>query len=73
MNEDEVILEMGNTELSASQMPDLQGLTIREALKNIDFSKIRVRIDGTGKVTKQTVKAGTRVKNAQILTLSCNN
>jgi len=73
MDDDEVILKMGNPELSASQMPDLKGLTVREALQKIDFSKLRVRIEGNGKIAKQTVKPGTHVKNSQVLTLSCNN
>jgi cell division protein FtsI (penicillin-binding protein 3) len=73
VDDGEVVLGLGNPELSASQMPDLTGLTVREALKNIDFSKVRVRIEGNGKVDKQTVKPGTRILNAQVLTLSCNN
>jgi cell division protein FtsI (penicillin-binding protein 3) len=71
--DDDVILKLGNPEISASQMPDLKGLTVREALKKIDFSKLRVKVEGNGKITKQTVEAGTHVKNAQVLTLSCNN
>ena len=73
LDDDEVILKLGNPEISASQMPNLKGLTVREALKKIDFSKLRVKVEGNGKITKQTVKAGTHVKNAQVLTLSCNN
>ena len=73
LNDDGVILKMGNPEISASQMPNLKGLTVREALQKIDFSKLRVKIEGNGKIAKQTVKAGTHVKNAQVLTLSCNN
>jgi len=73
IDDDEVILKIGNPELSASQMPNLKGLTVREALKKIDFSKLRVKIEGNGKITKQTVKAGTHVKNSQVLTLSCSN
>ena len=73
MDDNEVILKMGNPELSASQMPNLKGLTVREALKKIDFSKLRVKIEGNGKISKQTVKPGTHVKNSQVLTLSCNN
>jgi len=73
LDDDEVIIKLGDPEISASQMPNLKGLTVREALKKIDFSKLRVKVEGNGKVAKQTVKAGTHVKNAQVLTLSCNN
>jgi cell division protein FtsI (penicillin-binding protein 3) len=71
--DDEVILKLGNLEINATRMPNLKGLTIREALKKIDFSRLRVKIDGNGKITKQTVKAGTHIKNKQVLILSCNN
>jgi cell division protein FtsI (penicillin-binding protein 3)/stage V sporulation protein D (sporulation-specific penicillin-binding protein) len=73
INDDEVILKLGNSEISASRMPNLKGLTVREALKKVDFSKLRVKIEGSGKISKQTVKAGTHVKSAQVLTLSCSN
>ena len=73
LDDDEVILKMGNPEISATKMPNLHGLTMREALKKIDFSKLRVKVEGIGKVTKQTIKAGTHVKKTQVLTLSCNN
>ena len=69
----EVILILGNPEINVAQMPNLQGLTMREALQKIDFSKLSVKVEGNGKVIKQTVKAGTHVKNRQILTLSCTN
>lgn len=73
IDDDEVLLKLGNPEIKDVKMPNLKGLTVREALKKIDFSKIRVRVEGYGKVVNQTVKAGSHVKNSQLLTLSCKN
>jgi cell division protein FtsI/penicillin-binding protein 2 len=70
--DDEVVLRLDDPAVDISKMPDLRGLSIREALKKIDFSKVRVKIEGKGKVKQQTVQAGTNIKNFQILVLSCS-
>jgi len=73
LDDGDLIFELGNPVVDNSIMPDLRGLSIREALKKIDFSKVKVKIEGIGKVKAQTVKAGTKIGNSLDLLLSCSN
>lgn len=52
-------------------MPDLQGLSLRKALRQLQGAEVKVRIVGTGKVTAQSPKPGEMLaKNSEcILTL----
>jgi len=68
---DEVALVLGNPKIKASVIPNFKGKTVREALKLVNFSKIRVKINGKGIVVKQSPSPGKKINNNQILTLTC--
>ena len=68
---DEVSLVLGVPKLKATVVPNFRGKTVREALKLVNFSKIRVKINGNGIVIKQSPSAGKKINNNQILTLTC--
>jgi len=68
---DDLAITLGVPEIKASVVPNLRGKTIREALKLVNFSKLRVKINGSGVVIKQSPSAGQKIKNNQILTLTC--
>ncbi len=69
------IIELGNHLKSGSMVPRLNGLTLREAIRLLDLSKINleVRGDPTGIVYKQNIKPGTVIKRRANLVLTCNN
>jgi cell division protein FtsI (penicillin-binding protein 3)/stage V sporulation protein D (sporulation-specific penicillin-binding protein) len=68
---DEVSLVLGVPKIKATVVPNCKGKTVREALKLVNFSKIRVIINGNGIVVKQFPSPGKNIKNNQILTLTC--
>jgi cell division protein FtsI/penicillin-binding protein 2 len=67
----DLALVLGNPEVKSTVVPNLRGKTIREALKLVNFSRLRVKINGSGIVVKQSPTAGKTIKNNQILTLTC--
>ena len=70
-SKDPVEFKLGKLNHTSQSMPDLRGMTIREALKKVDFSRFRVSITGTGRITKQSIKPGTKVSTRSDLRLSC--
>ncbi len=72
MDEDEVVLTLGEVVVSGKKIPDMRGLTVREALGKIDFSRATVRIEGSGKVVKQSLRPGAEWSRNSTLILSCS-
>ena len=52
------------------KMPNFKGLTLRQAMNQIDFSKLSVKISGSGKIYKQSIKSGTALMNKKHVLLS---
>lgn len=50
-------------------MPDVSGMTLKDAVFLLENYGVRVHIDGRGKVTGQSVPAGTRLAKGQTVTL----
>ncbi len=71
-NENEVKLVLGVPEIKEKVIPNLRGLTVRESFKHIDFSRVRVRIVGHGRVVEQSIKPGTAVAKGSELILTCS-
>jgi beta-lactam-binding protein with PASTA domain len=69
---DEVQLILGIPEIKAKVFPNLHGMTIRESLQHIDFSKVRVRIVGHGRVIEQSIKPGTIITKGSEVILTCS-
>ncbi len=70
-NSDDLAITLGNPDVKSNVVPNLKGKTIREALKLVNFSKFRVQINGSGVVVKQSPTAGQKIKNNQILIITC--
>jgi len=61
--------KIASVELTHNQIPNLKGLTVREALFILESMGLEVQIKGSGKVKKQSLNAGTRVKENQKITI----
>jgi cell division protein FtsI (penicillin-binding protein 3) len=57
-------------ELSSDAMPSFIGLSFREALEKAQILKLKVRLQGSGYVVKQTPGVGARWSEEQILVLN---
>jgi len=68
---DEIALVLGDPKIKETVVPNFKGKTVREALKIVNFSMIRVKINGNGIVIKQSPSPGKKVTRNQILTLTC--
>jgi cell division protein FtsI (penicillin-binding protein 3) len=71
-SDDELKLVLGTPEIKEKVFPDLRGMTLRECIQHIDFSKIRVRIIGKGKVVEQSIRPGTVIGKGSELVLTCS-
>jgi len=71
-DEDEVKIVLGTPEITDKVFPDLRGMTVREALKRVNFSRTRVRIVGNGKVVEQSIRPGTMISKGSELVLTCS-
>jgi cell division protein FtsI/penicillin-binding protein 2 len=72
-NSEEVQLLLGTLENKYDKLPNLKGLTVREALKRINFLKLRVKITGSGRVIRQSIQPGASIKQKNELLLTCAN
>lgn len=71
VEDDVYVLTTAAPEVEMETMPGLVGLSVREALRMIDFSRFRVLIKGDGIVIKQSVAPGSKVKAGSTLYLTC--
>ena len=51
-------------------MPDLTGYGLRDAVLRLERMGLRVKVQGTGRVTQQSIAAGTAVKKGQSVSLT---
>ena len=72
-NSDQVQITLGTPDNQFDKLPNLKGLTIREALKRINFLKVRIKITGSGRIIKQSITPGSVIKHQQELHLYCSN
>lgn len=57
---------------SATQMPDLHGMGLKDALFLAESRGLRVRFTGSGSVIRQSIPAGTSVRPGMTVTLELN-
>ncbi len=67
---DKITLALASEEIKLDKVPNLKGLTLRQAFGRLDFSKLSVKIEGSGKVFKQSLQPGTKLKKRKHLLLS---
>jgi membrane peptidoglycan carboxypeptidase len=72
--DDEVILHLGNAPNRSQQVPRFVGLTVREALTRIDFSRYKVQLQGkrAGIVRNQSPAPGLKIRGKTQIVLTCN-
>jgi cell division protein FtsI (penicillin-binding protein 3) len=51
------------------QLPDFRGMNLRDALLLLEKMGIAVKLQGTGKIIRQSVRPGTALKTVATLTL----
>jgi hypothetical protein len=68
-----ILLERGNMTLQQNKVPKLVGLTLREALRQVDLSRFRIQLSGqaAGIVREQDPPPGKKVNQRTSLTLVC--
>ncbi len=71
-DDDDVTIETIFAGAERTVVPELRGLTLREALKQIDFARLDVQVQGNGTVVRQSLRAGTRINGRGSLVLYCN-
>jgi len=73
INGNKVILKTGSPQVKNSRVPNLLGVTLREAVARLDLSQFRVILRGRkkGVVTGQSPPPGTKVKKRTELILTC--
>ncbi len=67
---DKIILALDSGQTGLEKMPNLNGLSLRQAFSRVDFSKLSVKIEGSGKIYKQSLKPGTVLKSRKKILLS---
>jgi cell division protein FtsI/penicillin-binding protein 2 len=72
LKDEKVHLKKGSNQIEMDRIPKLTGLTLREATAKLDHSKIRLLIEGTGRVKKQSIAPGTPIQRRTQLILTCN-
>jgi len=73
IDKDAVLLELGEMNVRQDKVPRLLGLTLREALRQVDMSRFRIRIKGDayGIIRSQEPPPGRKIKERTSLTLVC--
>ncbi len=71
MDDDELVLELGPSKIHMDNVPNLKNLSLREAMARVDFSKLTLRVQGSGIVKKQSLDPGTSLKNRRQMVLYC--
>ena len=73
IKKDVVVLECGTPTIKQDKVPQLTGLTLREALQRVDLSRFRIRLQGRamGVVKSQQPPPGRPVSGRTALTLVC--
>jgi membrane peptidoglycan carboxypeptidase len=71
--EDELLVEVNPEDDSIPVMMDLRGLTIRKASAWLSHHGIKFTVNGSGRVSKQSVRPGEEVKATEVCRLTCRS
>ena len=69
-NGDKITLGLTGEAIESEKMPNLKGLTLRQAFGRVNFSRLSVKIEGSGKIFKQSLKPGSLLKTRKQVLLS---
>lgn len=65
-------VEWENLNLKSDQMPDVRGLSLRDALYVLENRGLKVKYTGRGKVKNQSLRPGSGIKKGQLITIELN-
>jgi cell division protein FtsI (penicillin-binding protein 3) len=77
-NSDTRIVNVSNTSVSSDYslknnvMPDLKGLSVKEVLVSMNLLGLKYDINGSGRVTYQSIKPGIKVRKNDVCKISCS-
>ncbi|MCK4607614.1 MAG: PASTA domain-containing protein [candidate division Zixibacteria bacterium] len=71
MKGDEILVAVAEPEETQPRMPDLKGLSVREASAFLDFVGSRFEIEGRGRVVHQSIRPGQVVSEKSVCRLRC--
>lgn len=63
------IISSQNKKIDFKNMPDLQGMSLKDALFLLENAGLKVKIQGKGKVNNQSIKAGSSFKKGDLVHL----
>jgi cell division protein FtsI/penicillin-binding protein 2 len=69
--DDEILLAVTTSDDGRPDMSDLKGLTIRRASAFLDFAGIKYDIEGSGRVTYQSIRPGESLTSNTVCRLRC--
>lgn len=74
IDDETVVLSTSENVIAAKRVPNLVGLTLREALASVNLENFKISLGGQkqGIVRRQSLSPGTEVKNRVELVLTCN-
>ena len=64
--EDDVIQWKENT-VEKSMMPDVGGMTLRDAIYLLENKGLKVKTEGHGRVVKQSIWPGSRIEEGELI------
>jgi cell division protein FtsI (penicillin-binding protein 3) len=65
-NDDRGKVLTGKAKISTDRVPEMEGMGVRDAVYVLENLGLRVRLEGTGHVVKQSLKSGTLIDNQEI-------
>ena len=71
MRGDEILVAVAEPEETQPKMPDLMGLSVREASAFLDFVGSRFEIEGRGRVVAQSIRPGQTISEKSVCRLRC--
>ncbi len=69
LDDEEARIMAVKAEAAMERLPDLRNLTLRQALSRLDLSRVKVILQGSGRVYKQSLAPGTRIQGRMALKL----
>jgi len=70
---DDILIATKPSDSTRGKMADLTGLTMRQALALLDYWGIDARIEGRGRVVKQSIKPGSKLEGKSVCKLKCRS
>ncbi|HED37002.1 MAG TPA: PASTA domain-containing protein [Ignavibacteria bacterium] len=57
--------------LKRNMMPNLKNYSLRNAIFILNKLRVKIKVNGTGKVVSQSIPVGTKIHKNSLVTLNC--